>query len=465
MNILSYRGPSTPGGVSATLSRVIDQTSEGQKWWFLHGAGLRKRSGKQTSTEEVCQIPFKIIEGHYRYCNEFLWPILHDLPQYAHFDELDRQMYVQLNTSVSWNVLYSFQPGFSERVFVNDYQLALCPQALGEVSSSRVDLFWHIPWPRRVEQKFAPHLAEIARGILHASKIGFHIEEYSTNFLLFVDRYLSDFKVDFPSSTVTRADGGTVSVVAHPLGLDADFWLKKVAEESPICREIDLTKIVKFPFVLSVDRADYTKGVVQRLEGIEHFLCSNPDKIGKVTFIQICQKSRGGLSEFDNYWQECRTLSETINSRWKDGRWQPIVWVDVPISSNVLAWLYRRANTMLVTPVRDGLNLTAKEFSLCSEGGALILSAQAGAWTELSDDVLTLVNLRAETISEQIAYALAMPRRVRRERMARLKKNVLSNSLAHWWKNFGGEFDTAGKVVPLSVKVHHSVRKERWIAR
>lgn len=465
MNILSYRGPSTPGGVSATLSRVIEQTSEGQNWWFLHGTGLRKRSGKQSKTEDVCQIPFKMIEGHYRYCNDFLWPILHDLPQYAHFDASDKLAYTQLNTSVSWNVLNSFQTGFSERVFVNDYQLALSPKAFREASSARVDLFWHIPWPRRVEAKFVPHLAEIADGILQAGKIGFHTEEYTANFLLFVDRYLTNYKVDFPSSTVLRNDGSNVVVVAHPLGLDAEFWMKKVAEESPICREIDLTQIVKFPFVLSVDRADYTKGVIQRLEGIEQFLCGNPDKIGGVTFIQICQKSRSGLTAFDEYWRECRSLAETINERWKAGSWQPIVWVDVPISPNVLAWLYRRANTMLVTPVRDGLNLTAKEFSLCSEGGVLILSAQTGAWTELSDDVLTLPNLRRETIAEQISYALALPRKTRRERMSRLKKTVLSNSLGHWWKNFGGELDSAGKIIPLSVKVHHSVKKERWLAR
>lgn len=465
MNILSYRGPSTPGGVSATLSRVIEQTSEGQKWWFLHGTGLRKRSGRQLKTEDVCQIPFKMIEGHYRYCNEFLWPILHDLPQYVHFDESDRLMYIQLNTSVSWNVLHSFHPGSAERVFVNDYQLALSPKAFREASSSRVDLFWHIPWPRRVEEKYVPYLAEIASGVLSADKVGFHTEEYTANFLLFVDRYLPEFKVDFPSSTVLRSDGSCVSIVAHPLGLDSDFWLKKVEEESPICREIDLTKIVKFPFVLSVDRADYTKGVIQRLEGIDHFLRSNPEKIGGITFIQICQKSRGGLSAFDNYWQECRNKAETINARWKMGSWQPIVWVDVPISPNVLAWLYRRANSMLVTPVRDGLNLTAKEFSLCSEGGVLILSSQTGAWTELSDDVLTLANLRPETISEQIFSALSLPRKTRREKLSRLKKKVLSNSLAHWWKNFGGELDAAGKVIPLSVKVHHSVKKERWFAR
>ncbi len=465
MNILSYRGPATPGGVSATLSRVIDQTSQAQNWWFLHGCGLRKKSGKLAPADEVCQIPFKIIEGHYRYCNNFLWPILHDLPQYAHFDELERQMYLQLNTAVSWNVLHTFQKGSDERVFVNDYQLAMCPRSFSEVSSARVDLFWHIPWPRSVDEKFVPYLTEIANGILGSSRIGFHTEEYTANFLMFVDRYLADSKVDFKTNTILREDGGIVSVVAHPLGLDSDFWLKKVADESPICREIDLTRIVKFPFVLSVDRADYTKGVLQRLEGIEHFFQANPTKVAMVTFIQICQKTRGGLPAFDEYWQECRTQAEAINARWQIGNWQPIVWVDAPISANVLAWLYRRANAMLVTPLRDGLNLTAKEFSLCSEVGVLILSAHAGVWTELSDDVLTLVNLRPESISEQISNALAMPRKTRREKMARLKKAVMSNSLAHWWKNFGGVLRAEGKIIPLTTKIHHSVKKERWLAR
>ncbi len=465
MNILSYRGPSTPGGVSATLSRVIEQTACEQQWWYLHGSELRKKAGKLNQTEEVCQIPFKIIEGHYRYCNEFLWPVLHELPQYASFDESDRQMYVQLNKSIAWNVLQTGQSGPHSKSFVNDYQLALCPKFLSDFSHDGIDLFWHIPWPNEVEQRFVPYLAEVALGLLASRKIGFHIEHYATNFLNFVEKHLHDYEVDMIRNMVIRKDGGSVKIVAHPLGVDSDYWLTKLREESSSCRDVNVRKIAKKPFVLSVDRADYTKGVFQRLQAIEHFFATNADQIEEITFLQICQKTRAGLQAFDEYWQQCRFLADSINMRWGSAEWQPIVWIDTPVSANVLAWLYKRAAVMLVTPLFDGLNLTAKEFALCSKEGVLILSARAGAWHELKDNTLNLLNLHPENLSEQICYALSMSKKARKEKIDLLRQKVLNNTLADWWQKFGGDLKTVEKVVPLSVKLHHSIRKEVWMVK
>lgn len=465
MNIVSYRGPSTPGGVSATLSRVIEQTHGGQQWWFLHGSQLRKKASKLNSTEEICQIPFNIVEGHYRYCNEFLWPILHELPQFASFDESQKQMYEQLNMSFAWNVLNNGQTGPHAKSFVNDYQLALCPKYLTQSSHRAVDVFWHIPWPKVIEERFIPHLAEIAEGLLAAEKIGFHIEQYSSNFLNFVDQHLEEYQVDYHYSLVTRRDGGTVKVVAHPLGIDSDYWLSKLREESYSCRDLNIEHLANTKFILSVDRADYTKGVLQRLLGIEHFFNTNADNVGKVNFVQICQKTRSGLPAFDDYWQQCRDLCDEINQRWGAEDWQPIVWIETPVSANVLAWLYKRAVAMLVTPLYDGLNLTAKEFALCSKDGVLILSDRAGAWSELSESVMTLDNLRPETISAQICRALSQSTQSRMKQMENLRERVLSNTLFHWWLNFGNSIKETKKIVPLSARIHHVARREVWAAK
>lgn len=465
MNILSYRGPSTPGGVSATLSRVIEQTYDAQQWWFLHGSRLRKKTGKINSTEEVCQIPFNTIEGHYRYCNDFLWPVLHELPQYATFSEADKLMYQQMNKTFAWNVLNAPQNTESQKAFVNDYQLALTPQLLSEYSGSSVDVFWHIPWPRRFEDAHIEPLIEVATGLLAAEKIGFHIEEYAFNFLSFADHYLPGFKVDFQRGQISRANGITTQVVAHPLGIDCDFWLEKLREESVCRRDLNILQLSKKPFVLSVDRTDYTKGVFHRLQAIEHFFSANSDQIGKITFLQICQKTRSGLSAFDEYWQQCKFLCDSINTRWASKNWQPIIWIDTPVSPNVLAWLYKRASVMLVTAVYDGLNLTAKEFVLCSKNGVLVLSARTGAWHELNEHVLTLPNLKPETISRQVKYALTMSPKSRKERMDNLKQNVLSNSLTSWWHKFGGSLKTAEKVVPMSINLKHATRRNMRIAK
>lgn len=464
MNILSYRGPSTPGGVSATLSRVIEQTSRDQNWWFLHGTDLRRKS-KSAAGETVCQIPFEVIEGHYRYCNEFLWPILHELPQYALFSETDRQSYLFMNKSIAWNVLYGEKSDTNSPVFVNDYQFALCPQFLNDFSKVETALFWHIPWPKKIDEGVIQYLIEVAAGLLASSKIGFHTERYAFNFLQFVENNMLDYKVSMSNSEIVHQDGKTTKVVAFPLGVDTDFWQSKLREESSSCRDVNLEELSKKTFVLSVDRTDYTKGIIERLNGIEHFFATNPDQIEKITFVQVCQKTRSGLPAFEQYWQDCQRLYESINERWGNNDWQPIVWIDKPVSANVLSWLYRRAKIMLVTPLYDGLNLTAKEYSLCSNDGVLILSARAGAWIELSENVLTLIHLTPENIAEQIRFALKMPENIRKERMNSLKTNVLDNTLSNWWKKFGGNLNNADKVVSLSVKLHHSMRRDLWMAR
>ncbi len=463
MNILSYRGPSAPGGVSATLSRVIERSTSEAQWWFLHGTALRKR-GKRNSNQEVCQIPFDIVEGHYRYCNEFLWPLLHELPQHASFDESNRLKYQQLNMSYACNVLHSDETEGHQSIFINDYQLALCPKFFANSSYGAVELFWHIPWPKTVEERFVPYLSEIAVGLLSAGKIGFHIEDYATNFLQFVAIHLAEYTVDFAARRIIHTDGAAVKVVVHPLGVDSDYWMSKSREESFVCRNVNIKSFVKETFVLSVDRADYTKGVYERLLAIEYFFFNNADKIGEITFVQVCQKTRVGLPAFDEYWERCRALYDAIHTRWASETWSPIEWIDEPVSANVLACLYKRASVMLITPVYDGLNLTAKEFSLCSDSGALILTSRAGAWHELNGDVLTLQDLCPESIAEKVLDALAMPMRERRLRMSRLRMAVLGNTLAIWWQNFGGNLRIAERVLPLAVKVHHSTRRKAWSA-
>lgn len=451
MNILSYRGPQTPGGVSATLSRVIERTLISQNWWYFHGASLRRKS--LTTTEQHELFPASMVEGHYRYCNNFLWPILHQLPQYASFSQEDHKAYLELNKAASAILTKNTLGQLNAQFFINDYQFALCPKNLAQASEKAVDLFWHIPWPKAVDNRYCHYLKEIARGLLFSRKVGFHTQEYVDNFMQFIDCNFDDYVVDFASNTVSRPDGRTTRLLNQPLGLDTDFWMSKLEQESPICKLADLRCLEKRPFVLSVDRADYTKGVFERLEGIEHFLCANPEQIGKVLFVQVCQKTRPGLVAFDNYWVKCRDLADSINSRWGTNEWTPIVWIDNPLSSNTLAWLYARAAILLITAVKDGLNLTAKEFSLCSKDGVLVLSAETGAWQEFSQDVLTLLNLRPDSISKQIAYALSMPKSIRQERMIRLKDTVLSNDLDNWWNEFGCDFRSAAKVVSISAKL------------
>ncbi len=191
MNILSYRGPSTAGGVSSALARIIETCTDGDpRWWYVNESSVETRTSAYLAPEEVSRFPRELIDGHYAYCNNFIWPILHDLPEHATFSARERRLYQQFNTRFARSIMRSKQLK-SNTCFVNDYQLALATGLIAKSQAINIILFWHVPWPQTVSPEHAPYLAEIAEGLLGAKRIGFHTEEYCTNFLNF----------SFPTST------------------------------------------------------------------------------------------------------------------------------------------------------------------------------------------------------------------------------------------------------------------------
>lgn len=452
MNILSYRGPSSAGGVSGALSRLNDP-SRVQKWWYLDGNVLSNRWSAQAQPEQVYRMPSRIVEGHYRYCNNFLWPVLHDLPEFATFNAHDKLQYKQFNLIFANNIINSNESQKRLTCHINDYQLALTAKFI-ELSSGRRDssIFWHIPWPETVSPKFSSSLIEIAEGLLTSKQIGFHIAEYVTNFLEFVQRYMPAYIVDFENQRVIHGYGlrKVTNIVALPLGLDFDFWVKQGNLEGVQVHIPELKETISGKFVLSVDRADYTKGILQRMDGIDQFFAEHENWIGDISFLQICQRSRPGLPAFDEYWQRCRTRAEEINSRWQRGNWQPIVWVQDPLSPDILSQLYRRATAMLVSPLRDGLNLTAKEFAACSESGVLLLAPGAGVWHEVGEYAVLIEPLSATKMSTQIMSALSMPETEKRMRLTHLKRLLKKNTIGSWWQQFTRSLGHENNVLYMS---------------
>lgn len=452
MNILSYRGPSTAGGVSSALARIIETCADGdQRWWYMDGCTLETRESAGSAPISVNKLPQAVIDGHYSYCNSFIWPILHDLPEHATYNERDRVLYQIFNTRFARQILRSGALK-SDLCFVNDYQLALATGLIARSQSMKILLFWHVPWPTSVSAEHAPHIAAIAEGLLGASRLGFHTEEYALNFLNFVEEHLPGYAVDAESmSIVNRRDPSRVTeLTALPLGLDFRFWAQTAIESSPVHKDLDVREKIPCRFVLSVDRADYTKAVMERLNAIDTFFEQNPHRLGETTFVQVCQPTRTGLPAFDKYWEKCRKRAERINARWRthmqeagghrgrdsNPRWQPISWLDKPVPPKVLAWLYSKADSMLINPVRDGLNLTAKEFAVCSSKGSLILSPGAGVWHEIGNNTVPLPSLDAEVMAGQIEAALKMPLSERTERLQKMKAIIRANTLKTWWRKF-----------------------------
>ncbi|MDR3617074.1 MAG: trehalose-6-phosphate synthase [Candidatus Obscuribacterales bacterium] len=467
MDVVSYRGPGVAGGVSSGLSSAWRaQRQNDTRWWFCADEALQFLTPAITQNQFVTQISHAVVEGHYHFCNEFLWPIMHDLPQHATFRAEDFKHYKQFNKLLGEFI--NFEQLRNKRYFVNDYQLAFLPGQLANAGGKSV-LFWHIPFPKHVNEEHKSALTEIVRGLLEAGSIGFHTQEYADNFASFVSENLAEYCMSNDGRLVTKSTNAAfrmrtldlaqgendsfvtrtfyrypqlplntvaTQIVVAPLGVNLEAWAELAAKHEDGALPERIRNLSGQKIIFSVDRADYTKAVLERIRIIDQFFEENPIWRNKVSFVQICGRSRSGLAAFDRYWRRCQKLAKAVNDKYRDGDWQPLVWIEESVAAPELSGLYKTAHAMLVNPVRDGLNLTAKEFVACQgeNPGVLLLSPGAGAWHELGDFALAAPPLEPQETVASIAQSLMMALPERKMRNNLLKKSIQDNSLPGWWK-------------------------------
>jgi len=471
MHIISYRGPGMGGGVSPTLTRLEASANGNSSWWFLGAENAVCARFGGSDEETIGEIAREIIDGHYRYCNEFIWPIMHDLSEYAAYSRAHRHAYEKFNRILARKISrYTSANNF----FVQDYQLALIPLQLKRMCNAETAVFWHIPWPKSVPEEFVEPIVDITRCMLSAQYVGFHTEEYAENFLRFVQEHVPGFRAFPDRLAITRDTVKTYSPYIHPfcentsadypvesrfqtqvlvapLGLDVAYWRNLASQNTA---PNPLSGLLKTDYVLSVDRADYTKGVIPRLKSIAHFFDFHPEMKGKITFAQICGKSRMNIDAFAKYYWQTRSLVNSVNAQHGTDDWQPVVDVPGPLSPAELAGLYRDASVMLVNPVRDGLNLTAKEFVACQSDrpGALALSPHAGVFDELGRWSVKVDPNCPIQMSAAVHHALMMPEEERAAGVRQMNNSLRANPLNLWVDTFtellGTPLSSAGFAKP-----------------
>lgn len=451
MNMASYRGPGMAGGLSSGLSQAWRENSvETSWWWHMNHHQLAASSNAGIHAQCVYEMENQLIEDHYRFCNEFIWPIMHDLPEYAVLRHNDYKQYRRFNNLFGHHVSNQLSRTATRNCFVQDYQLALVPPVLRRIHGAKIAVFWHIPWPKNVNDEHAPIIADLARGLLNCDFIGFHTQEYADNFSRFVEHYLRDcsyerergvirstpFATNTSLSLVSGTEPRVTQLLVAPLAIDYDYW-----ENLAIQKESSkfLERREDLPMILSVDRADYTKGIMNRLESIEVFFEKYPQWRGKAQFVQLCGRTRTGIEAFDTYWSDCQDLARKVQDKWSDYNWQPVVWHQEPVESARLATLYRDASIMLVNPLRDGLNLTAKEFVACQgleRNGVLALSPGAGAWVEFNGNCISVEPESTEQMAAALNMSLSLSDARKSFRMQELKNQLKSHTLSDWWALF-----------------------------
>ncbi|HUU16145.1 MAG TPA: bifunctional alpha,alpha-trehalose-phosphate synthase (UDP-forming)/trehalose-phosphatase [Sedimentisphaerales bacterium] len=459
----------SPGGLATGLSSLPE--SYEQLWIGWPGITSEKLAseGKDQIRErlaaENCRPVFlsrKQVDHYYLgFCNKTVWPLFHYFPMRTVYEEHFWKTYKQVNQIFCDEIFEIAKPG--DHVWVHDYQLMLLPQFLREkLPKLEIGFFLHIPWPSFELFRLLPWREEILNGLLGADLIGFHTYDYVRHFLSSVSRTMGF------EHTLGKVGMGNrvIKVDAFPLGIDYEKYSKAISRAS-VRKEVDkiLQEVGKRKIIISVDRLDYTKGIIQRLEAFDLFLSKNPEYKEKVTLIMVAVPSRTGVEDYKMLRNRLEQLVGRINGEHGTMGWVPVWYLYRFLPFRRITALYNVADVALVTPLRDGMNLIAKEFiATKTEGrGVLILSEMAGAASELGEALIVNANNKGAII-KAIKEALEMPLLEQMERNRLMQERLRRYDVSRWSSDFlNALFDITKTQKELSVRKLSEPTKQKLI--
>jgi trehalose 6-phosphate synthase/phosphatase len=387
---------------------------------------------------QASQVPVHLtaaqVAGYYHgFANRVLWPLFHYSVDRVPADAQGWTAYQAVNELFADRVAREYRTG--DTIWVHDYHLLLLPDLLRQrLPDAQIGFFLHIPFPSSEVFRVLPWRREILKGLVGADLIGFHTYGYMRHFLTSL-LHVEGLEAQVDSITVR---GREVKVGVFPMGVDAARFEAMAADSQvrmrvdAIRRDADGRRIV-----LGVDRLDYTKGIPRRLEAIAHLLNRDPELRDRMRYIQIAIPSRGEVDSYQRFRRDVEEMVGRMNGAYGTVRSTPIHYVHTSVSPQELVALYCAADVMLVTPLRDGMNLVAKEFaaSRIDEDGVLVLSEFAGAAAELQG-ALTINPYDVNAVAENIQRGFAMSSDERRARMRILRRQVRQHDVFAWANAF-----------------------------
>lgn len=369
------------------------------------------------------------------FCNDTIWPLFHYFPSFAKFNEETWQEYINVNQTYCGKILALYRPG--DTIWIHDYHLMLLPGLLREkLPEASIGFFLHIPFPAFELFRLLPDKwrKEILTGILGADLVGFHTNNYAQYFIKSVQQLLGYEN----SLRMIITPQRSVTVDTFPVSIDYNKWNNALSNPQIVNETEKIKKRVHdVRIILSVDRLDYAKGLVNRLKGYEAFLAANPDYLNKVVYILIVVPSRDIITKYLDTKKEVEGLVSKINGKYGNIGWTPVIYQYKTVEFSKLSGLYAAADVGLITPLRDGMNLVAKEFvaSRKDQKGVLILSETAGASVELGEAIIinpTDIN----EIANALLRALTLPIEEQIERNDIMQKRLQNYDVIKWAKDF-----------------------------
>ncbi|HUP46025.1 MAG TPA: trehalose-6-phosphate synthase [Thermoanaerobaculia bacterium] len=363
------------------------------------------------------------------FANEALWPLCH----IAHTRPVFRQADWQTYRAVNRRFARAASGEKASLIFVQDYHFALVPREIrNEAPEAVIGIFWHIPWPHAEMFAICPWKEELLDGLLGADVIGFHTDTYRRNFLDAASRF-AGCEVNEAEMSITSRGHKTL-LRTYPISIEWPYPAASREEGARLRERLGIGSDVHVS--VGVDRADYTKGLVERLRAVETLLERNRELAGRYVHVQLAAPSRQDIGEYRDLVEEMRRETGRINARFGTRGWKPIVLNIESIAPDEVRRYYAMADSAVVTPLHDGMNLVAKEYVASCEDlrGALVLSRFAGAAAELTDALL--VNpYDAVEVADAIQRAIDMPDAERASRMRALRGAVAGNTIYDWSAN------------------------------
>lgn len=436
------------GGL-ATGMKSIHQNSESL---WIGWTGIPSDEIDESTTKEIKNLAYnencisvplseeEIEEYYFGFSNRVLWPLFHYFMEYVDYDENHWKTYKKVNEKFAETILEYLDDG--DKVWVHDYQLLLVPQLIKEKRPDvSVGFFLHIPFPSYEIFRTLPWREEILEGILGADLIGFHTYDYERHFISSVSRVLH---YDTNINSI-HAGSRIIKVDSFPMGIDYEKFHQE-AEKQKNKNEKTLLKTrleqnralaPDAKFILSIDRLDYTKGIAKRLEALEYFLEKYPEYNEKVRLIMLAVPSRENVPQYQQLKKEVDELVGKINGKFSTATWVPVWYFYRSLPFEELIELYTSCEIAFLTPIRDGMNLVAKEYiaSRTDQTGVLILSEMAGVAQEMNDALLINPN-DYNQMAEALKTALEMPLEEQISRNQILQKRIKRYNVEKWASAF-----------------------------
>ncbi len=374
-------------------------------------------------------------EYYYGFANRVLWPILHYRLDLAEFSRQDLSGYTKINEHFANELHKILKP--DDIVWVHDYHFLLLAKLLRERGhKNRIGFFLHTPFPPAEIISGLPHHERMISALCHYDLVGFQTDTDAANFSRYIE---SEFGYPGDRRNGYKINERNLKVGTFAVGVEVENFatLARRAAKSSFVTGVT-SSLSGRAMIIGVDRLDYSKGIANRIGAFECFLDRHPEWRNNVTYLQITPKSRSSIPEYEHMEREVSTIVGRVNGTYGEASWTPVRYVNRAHSRTALAGLYRGSRAALVTPLRDGMNLVAKEFVAAQDPedpGVLILSKFAGAAFECKPALL--VNpYDSEGVAAAIYRALSMPIEERRARQDALYRIICESDIKHWPERF-----------------------------